>query len=305
MVMYLGVDVGGTKIAAAAVDEAGHLTGRIREPVNQTGEESTIDQLERIIAGFGSHPLQGIGVCVPGIADRRAGTVWAPNIRGWDHIPLQERLQRGAAVPVTVESDRNAAVLAELFFGAAQGKDDVLVLIVGTGIGAGILAGGRLVRGSRDVAGAVGWLPVPGEEGVKRFEEIAAGPAIEKAAARRTGFHRGLPELADALRAGEQALREDFDRAGEAIGVVLASLISVFNPELIVVGGGVSSVWPLLEKPARRALRQWSQPVAVDQVGVSVSPLGQDAGILGAAAAARRQGENQKRGGSPGREDSR
>jgi glucokinase len=287
--MHLGVDVGGSKVAAAVVDQTGRLTGRVREVIDQTDEQSAILQVEKIIAGFSSYPLQGIGVCVPGIADRRTGTVWAPNVRGWNHIPLQERLQRGAAVPLSIESDRNAAVLAELFFGAARGRQDVLVLIIGTGIGAGILAGGRLVRGCQDVAGAVGWVPVPSQGAVAHFEEVAAGPAIERAAAKRTGAHRPLPELAAACRSGERTLQEVFDHAGEAIGMALASMVSLFNPELIVIGGGVSSVWTLLESSALGALQRWSQPVAVRQVGVTVSPLGPDAGILGAAAAARRQ----------------
>jgi glucokinase len=300
--MYLGVDVGGTKVAAATVGETGQLSNRMLESVDQTSDRSALQQLETIIAGFRDLPLEGIGVCVPGIAELRAGTVWAPNIRGWNHIPLQELLQRQTVNRITVESDRNAAVLAEVFYGAARGKENVLVLILGTGIGAGILAGGNLVRGFRDVAGAVGWIPVPAARGLAHFEEVAAGPAIEKAAAEGTGVFRRLPELAEALRAGEKELQPVFDRAGEAIGVVLASMVSTFNPELILIGGGVGNVWQLFEEPARRAFRRWCQPVAVRQVEIQVSPLGQDAGILGAAAASRRDRENQQRGGSPGRE---
>ena len=284
--MFLGIDVGGTKLAAGLVSDDGTISRRCRQPIDQSDETSAIRQIIALLDSYGDIPT-GIGVCIPGIADVKRKTVWAPNIKGWNHIPLAEMLSARSSRPVVVESDRNAAVLGELFYGAARGLRDVVFLILGTGIGAGILSGGQLVRGANDIGGAVGWIPVCVRGRRMHFEDIAAGPAIEHAA--RELFHQdtALPELAELARRGNRPAIDLFEAAGEAIGVVLAMLVSTFNPELLVIGGGVSACWDLLSPSALAELRLWSQPIAVSQVRVKVSQLNEDAGILGAAAVAR------------------
>jgi glucokinase len=283
--MFLGIDVGGSKLAAGLVAEDGTITGRTREAVDQSDDFSAVRQLQRIIAEYGDG-AEGIGVCVPGIADSRKNTVWAPNIRGWNHIPLRDYLTQ-SSLPLVIESDRNAAVLGEVLYGAAKGRKDVIFLIIGTGIGAGIMAGGRLLRGSNEIAGAVGWIPVCIKGERRHFEDISAGPGIENEAL--DYFHQAasLPELAHLARHGNRAVLDIFQRSGEAVGFVLSMLVSIFNPELIIIGGGVSACWDLLSDAALQEMRLWSQPVAVTQVEVVVSRLGEDAGILGAAAVAR------------------
>ena len=284
--MLLGIDVGGTKLAAALVDDAGRVLEKRREPVDQTHNRSVVEQLRRVIDSF-KEP-EAIGVCVPGIADSRNKTVWAPNIKGWDHIPLAELLAGCTPAPVVIESDRNAAVLGEALYGAAVGKTDVVFLIIGTGIGAGILVGGRILRGARDVGGAVGWIPVWTEDEKRHFEDVAAGPAIEREA--HELFHLEgckLPELLELARGGHERVQHLFSVAGTAIGQVLSTLVSTFNPEMIVLGGGVSHAWDVLAPSALETMNLWSQPIAVRQVEIVVSGLGEDAGILGAAAAAR------------------
>lgn len=290
--MFLGIDVGGTKVAAALVRAGGRLAGKMRRPVDQSSSRSAVEQLESIIDTFTSAQLRGIGVAVPGIADQKTQTVWAPNIRGWEHIRLQEQLQKRARVPVSVESDRNTAVLGEVLFGAAKGKEDVIFLILGTGIGAGILAGGELVRGAHDIGGAVGWMPVCFQGKIQHFESVAAGPGIEKLAEKMLGVPCRLPYLAAQARRGDDQARGIFREVGTVIGQALSALVSTFNPELIVLGGGVSQSWDLMKASAGRALRQWSQPIARNQVRVVVSRLGEEAGILGAAAAARHRLED-------------
>lgn len=290
--MFLGIDVGGTKIAAALVSEEGDLVGKIREPIDQSSKGSAVEQLCRLIGQFQISGVQGVGVGIPGIADQKQKLVWAPNVRGWDHIPLEAQLQNVAHVLVTVESDRNTAILGELLFGAARGKRDVLFLIMGTGIGAGILAGGRLVRGSADIAGAVGWVPVNFENRSEHFEDIASGPGIERLATRLygLGLETRLPDLVQRARDGHP-VRELFAQIGSVVGQALSVFVSTFNPELIVLGGGVSNAWDLMEETARTAMERWSQPIAVKQVQIVVSALGEDAGILGAAAAAMHKEE--------------
>lgn len=284
--MFLGIDVGGTKLAAGLVSDNGTIHERRRETIDQSDDESAVRQIIALIKSYGSAP-EAIGVCIPGIADQKRNTVWAPNVKGWNQIRLPERLSELSSCPVVVESDRNAAVLGEVLYGCARGKRDVVFLILGTGIGAGVLSGGQLVRGSNDIGGAVGWLPICLRGQRRHFEDISAGPAIEHAALELFRQRASLPELASLARHGNRAVLELFEAAGEAIGLVLSMFVSVFNPELIVVGGGVSACWDLLSLSALPEMRLWSQPIAVSQVEIAVSQLGEDAGILGAAAVAR------------------
>ncbi len=284
--MFLGIDVGGTKLAAGLVSDNGTITERRRESIDQSDEQSAVRQIIAIIESYGKVP-EAIGVCIPGIADQSRKTVWAPNIKGWNHIPLPAQLSQRCSSPVTVESDRNAAVLGEVLYGCAKGKRDVVFLIIGTGIGAGVLSGGQLLRGAKDIGGAVGWIPVCLRGQRRHFEDVAAGPAIENSALELFRQHAALPELAALARHGNRAVLDLFDAAGEAIGLVLSMFVSIFNPELIVIGGGVSACWDLLSQSALPEMRLWAQPIGVSQVEVVVTQLGEDAGILGAAAVAR------------------
>jgi glucokinase len=284
--MFLGIDVGGTKLAAGLVSDNGTITERRRESIDQSDEQSAVRQITALIASYGKVP-EAIGVCIPGIADQKRQTVWAPNIKGWNHIRLCDQLSPHVSCPVVVESDRNAAVLGEVLYGCAQGKQDVVFLIVGTGIGAGVLSGGQLVRGANDIGGAVGWIPVCIRGQRRHFEDIAAGPAMEHSALEFFRQRATLAELASLARHGNRAVLELFEVAGEAIGLVLSIFVSLFNPELIVIGGGVSACWDLLSLSALPEMRLWGQPIGVSQVEVLVSQLGEDAGILGAAAVAK------------------
>src|SRR6266540_5623262 len=137
----IAVDLGGTKVAAAEVSERGKVGRRTEEPVDLSSTRAPIDQIVRMAKLIDG---EAVGVAVPGLV-RRDGTVWAPNLPGWDRIPLARELKRKLRLPVFIESDRNAVVLGESWRGAGRGRSDVIVLIVGTGIGAGILSGGALV----------------------------------------------------------------------------------------------------------------------------------------------------------------
>jgi len=284
--MFLGIDVGGTKLAAGLVSDDGTISRRCRQPIDQSDDASAVRQIIALIQSYGDTPA-GIGVCIPGIADQKQKTVWAPNIKGWNHITLADELARNSSRPVVVESDRNAAVLGEALYGCARERRDVVFLILGTGIGAGVLSGGELVRGANDIGGAVGWIPITVRGQRRHFEDIASGPAIEHAALELFHQRASLPELAVLARHGNRAVIELFEVAGEAIGLVLAMFVSILNPDLIVIGGGVSACWDLLSRSALPEMRLWSQPIGLAQVAVEVSKLGEDAGILGAAAVAK------------------
>lgn len=231
--------------------------------------------------------VRAIGVDVPGLA-RTDGTVWAPNLPGWKKMPLRRRLEQEFHLPVVVESDRNAFVVGEAWKGAAKGSRDAIFLIVGTGIGAGILSDGRLLRGYRDLAGSVGWMATR-EEYQSNFvttgclESFLAGPGLAREASLQFGRPIDTRELVRLGRAGDPLARQVWDEAGHRLGVALANLTDILNPEVIVIGGGVSRAGSLLLAPARRALRQWGQPLAARQVRVVGSRLGADAGLLGVA----------------------
>jgi glucokinase len=284
--LYLGIDVVGTKIAAGLVTAEGVILERRTKTTDQGGADASIAQLICLIRCYERFEMKGIGIGVPGIAESRSGLVWAPNIRGWDYIPLAQRLSAATGVPPTVESDRNTGVLGELLFGAARGCRDVVYLILGTGIGAGIVTGGRLLRGAHDIGGAVGWIPVVFAGKQYHLEEVAAGPGILRHAA-----VRNLPDEIGALTrraaCGDEAALRLFREVGEALGQGLAILVSVLDPELMLLGGGVSRSWEWLRAGAEDSMGAWSQPEALKKVQVQVSRLGVDAGILGAAAAAR------------------
>jgi glucokinase len=297
----LAVDLGGTKLAVALVDRDGKISARGVEPVVVSSPSAPIDQIVALVeqvAGAGERGRRpgAIGIAVPGLV-RRSGTVWAPNLTGWDRMPLAKRLEKRLGVRVAVESDRNAAVLGEVWRGAARGRSDAIVLIVGTGIGAGILSGGALVRGAHELSGCAGWLVVSDDDNEMtgrcgQLESLAAGPALARqarqvmksAGARANGVEIMTAHLiAEAARRGDRACRAIFRRSGELLGRGVANLISLFDPEVIVLGGGLAGAADLYLETLETAARAYAQPLAARQVRITVSRLGNDANLLGAA----------------------
>jgi glucokinase len=215
-------------------------------------------------------------------------------------MPLAARLKHALGIPVTVESDRNAAVLGECWQGAGQGKTDVVVLMIGTGIGAGILSGGRLLRGSHELSGCAGWLTVTRAElshvaGLGELESLSAGPAISRAALERLrhGEESSLSpadfsritahEVAAAARKGDRLALEVFTSAGRFLGYGIANIVSLLDPQVVVLGGGMASVADLYMESLKSAMMERAQPLAAKQVKVVVSKLGDKANLFGCA----------------------
>lgn len=271
----IAIDLGGTKIAAASVNARGQVRDRIEEPV-----DATTDQIVRIARELGD--AEAIGIAVPGLV-RRDGTVWAPNLSGWDAVPLAKIVKKQLRRDVYVDSDRNAAVLGESWRGAARGKDDVIALILGTGIGAGILSGGRIVRGAHELSGCAGWMVVADDtnEFTRKsgaLEALAAGPAIARAADAPSAV-----ELAQRARSGDKAARAAFARAAQYLGRAIANLVSLFDPETIVLTGGLTNAADLFLDDAKRVASENAQPLSFPNVDIVVSQLGTEANLLGAA----------------------
>ncbi len=284
---YLAADLGGTKIRAARLSAGGRIEA-LEETSTPAGGDAVADALIALLRPLATPSTRAAGVDVPGLA-WPDGHVWAPNLRGWRHYPLRRKLERALRLPVLVESDRNAFIAGEAWRGAARGYGDAVCIMLGTGIGAGILSGGRLLRGNGELAGAIGWLAVesefrPGYAQRGCLESLAAGPALA-AAARAAGQLWDTPTLVARAHAGDRRARRLLRQAGEALGRGLANLVSLLNPRIIILSGGVAdAAGDLLLDPARRAMRRWAQPLAARQVRLVRSRLGARAPLLGLTA---------------------
>lgn len=287
--LSLAVDLGGTKVAFAVIDSDGRVRARSKRPSHEAGAALSFDALAAAAAetvraaGVQWTDVRAAGVVVPGIYDPATGRAWAPNLWGRDEVPLRDEMRPRLPVPVVVDSDRSGYVLGEQWQGAARDCTDVVFLAVGTGIGAGILSHGRLVRGRGGIAGAVGWFALDPRwrEDYGRmggFEAEAAGPAL----ARRFGA-ASAEDAAEAARRGDPAARHAVDETVEWLAMGAANLISAFNPQVVVLGGGLMQAADLFLEPVRHAVRRWAQPRAAEQCRIETTRLGEDAALFGAA----------------------
>jgi glucokinase len=310
-VPVIAVDVGGTKVASALIAEDGEMLARDHTLLGgRSGDDVAalvVSQWDALVAhghARGTAVPTAVGVAVPGIYRAGKGTVWAPNIPGWDDFPLRDELQRalGPAIRVTIDSDRAACILGETWCGAAVGARDAIFLAVGTGIGAGILVDGRVVRGHADIAGAIGWLaldrPFVGRwTSCGCFEYHASGPGLTNVARdllEQTPDYRGelrrlhgddlsTARLFEAYDQGDEIAVRVMNEATEFWGMATANLVSLFNPEKIIFGGGVFGPAIRFLDQIHAEARRWAQPISMQQVSLVPSALGGDAGLYGAA----------------------
>lgn len=285
----VAVDIGGTKLAAATVDGEGGIHGLTRLRTEKESARASIGQIVRAIhqtlaaAGTSWNHIASVGLAVPGIYHAGTGKVWAPNLPGWDNIPLREELEAQLPVPIIVDSDRAACVLGEHWLGIARGLTDVVFLAVGTGIGAGIITGGKLCRGAGDIAGAVGWFALnPRWRELYRqagcWEAEAAGPAL----ARRAGTATA-EDAVEAARNGSRQAAQALAETARFLAMGIANIISILNPQIVVLGGGLMQAGGVLLGPIRRQAPQWAQPISAGQARIELTALGGNAGLLGAA----------------------
>jgi glucokinase len=310
-VSVIAIDVGGTKVASAVVSEEGEILARRHALLGgHAGDDVAALVVEQCRALFldgdpgGAMAPRAVGVAVPGIYREDRGTVWAPNIPGWDDYPLRDELQHalGSGVRVVVDSDRAAYILGETWLGAARGARDAIFLAVGTGIGAGILVDGRVLRGHADIAGAIGWLALdrpyldryvscgcfeyhasgPGLTNVVR-DLLVATPDYDGELRRVAANELSTAHVFEAFDRRDPIARHVLDDAVQFWAMATANVVSLFNPETIVFGGGVFGPAVRFLDRIREEARQWAQPIAMQQVQLVGSTLGGDAGLLGAA----------------------
>jgi glucokinase len=276
--MVLAVDLGGTKTAIARVDEQGGVHDHRRVPASATLQDAIDCIAARAVAA------SAVGVIVPGIYDSRTGRAWCPNLWGTDEVPLREALASRVGLPVVIDSDRTGYVLGESWLGAARGLQDVVFVSIGTGIGIGILSNGVVIRGAHGIAGAAGWWALSPDwkdeyERTGCWEAESAGPALAR--------HAGTADAESAIAAaaaGDACARDVIDRAAMFTALGVANLVSLLNPEMVVLGGGLmQGAGDRFLAAARAAVERRAQPLAARRCRIELTRLGANAGLLGAA----------------------
>lgn len=317
--LVVGVDVGGTKIAAAVVDAAGQTFGRIRIPTEVGGAEATLNSIADAIlqslssAEVGKSEVLAVGLGVPGKVDPQAGVgVLSVNL-GWRDVPVKAVLESRLGLPCVLENDVKAATLGEHRFGAGRGTQNFIYLSIGTGIAAGLILEGRLYRGSTGMAGEVGHAVVDPRGPVCKcgtrgcLEAVASGPAIAARAAQAlcswpSTVLRGAAEGANGLvtaeqvfeaaREGDALARKVVDETSSYLALAISQMLMAFDPQVIALGGGVAQGGgDLLLQTIRRNLQGMASESFVfrevyEPQAVRLTALGGDVGILGAAALA-------------------
>ena len=282
IIFSIGVDLGGTNIRAGIVNNNGKILDRYEVRINRNKSCQISEQICNLIEKFDLTNILGIGIAIPGVI-RPSGNIWAPNLPDWDDFPLSKILhQRLPSTSIFIESDRNTMLIGEKWLGVAKGYKNIVFLIIGTGIGAGLMLDGKIYRGSEGIAGSVGWLItdknyLPEYKKIGCFEYMAAGPSITRKIKLdplfiSTQAEVGNPDVLKVLRG-----------LGEEIGIGIADIVSILNPEIIIMGGGVSNLWKFFEVQLMATLKKWSNPLAIKHLRIVPSSLGNEAGIIGAA----------------------
>jgi len=318
--LVIGIDLGGTKISTGLVSESARVIARdYRETLAGEGEDAVIAQMvdaANIVmrdASVTSKQVVAVGVGSPGPLDIEAGIVMgAPNLQGWDYVPLKQRIEDALGVPTFLENDANAAALGEHRFGAGRGFDHMIYVTVSTGIGGGLILDGKLYYGVDGMAGEIGHTTILangprcgcGNRGC--VEALASGTAIANKARDSVAcgvstimaqMAEGDPSrvtaklVAEAAERGDPEARRILVEAMSFLGIGMANLVNLFNPQLIVIGGGVAAIGDELFDSVRRAIMRHALPAAKRSVRVVPAALGSDVGMLGAAAVALSRAE--------------
>ncbi|MGE0218630.1 ROK family protein [Mycolicibacterium sp.] len=290
----LALDIGGTKIAAALVDDDGTLTGRRERPTPSGDAETVWAAVEALLAGVRADAaVRAVGVSSAGPVDASTGTVSPINIAGWNGFPIVERIAAATGLPVHLGGDGLCMALGEQWRGAGRGARFLLGMVVSTGIGGGLVLDGAPYPGRTGNAGHVGHVVVKmggapctcGGHGCA--ETVASGPNLARWARDhgwRAPAHANAKELAEAARAGDPVALRAFGRGADAVAATIASVGAVCDLDLAVVGGGVAKAGALLFDPLHEALRRYAGLSFLRGLEVVPAELGGDAGLVGAAA---------------------
>ena len=308
----VGIDLGGTRFRVALADQNGKILFRKSWLTNSVdGKDSVLSRIleavrETLDEHGGNRSPIGIGIGVPGPVDPWSGVVYSPpNLPGWGEVPVKTFMEMQLNLPVYVGNDANLAALGEFTFGAGVGVKDMVYITVSTGIGGGIVAGGKLLLGVRGLAGEIGHMTIDkngptcpcGNTGC--LEVLASGTAIARIARQRlitedntilASLFAQAPENITAEAVVAAARQKDamalqiLGKAAEYLGIGVVNVVHIFNPSLVVIGGGVSNAGPLIFEPVIRMVKERVMPRLQEGLAIVPSTLGDDAGLLGAIA---------------------
>lgn len=308
----VGVDLGGTNIRAALTDHEGHLLHDTRRPaLAEQSPEATIANIRDAIAevmqkqGVGPEGVMGIGIGLPGIMDDEQGLVfWSPNFPRWEDVPVAREVSTRTHLPVTLLNDAKCAALGERGFGAARGARHMVMITIGTGIGGAFVVDGHLLLGPNGSIGEVGHHTIDpdgplcgcGNHGC--WERFCGRDAIVDRTVRL--LQRGRPSallqqverpgdvtpalVAQAAAAGDPLAIEVIEETGFYIGIGVANLINMLNPEVFVIGGGIAQAGELLFGPVRRTVAARAVALQARTARIVPAELGDNAGVMGAVA---------------------
>ncbi|GAA4725884.1 ROK family glucokinase [Brevibacillus fulvus] len=314
----VGVDVGGTAIKMALLSPAGEILHQFQQPTPVAqGEDGVIEKINNLVDKLlqetqtDKASLAGIGIGVPGPIDAETGIVQQAVNLGWKNTRLKEKLEKLAHVPVFVENDANAAALGEMWRGAGQGTKDLVVLTLGTGVGGGIIANGKIIHGVNGVGGEIGHMTMEPTGGPQCncgktgcLENYASATAIirEGTLAAEAGKSKPLADLLqkngqlrakdifDAAMAGDETSIAIVDQAAFYLGLACSHLANLLNPGKIVIGGGVSLAGEFLFSRIRQHFRRYvAFPFVAESCQILPATLGNDAGVIGAGWLVRSQ----------------
>ena len=307
----IGIDVGGTNVKIALVDENGKIIYSNSVPTYaKMGYEYTVNNIKQAIKDLmketktDEKSIEAIGFDFPGQIDCKKGIVkLAPNIPGWVNIPISKIIEDEFHIPTRIDNDVRCAALGELKFGAGKGCENFVCITVGTGIGSGLVINGKLVRGAANAAGEIGHIKLQMENGplcgcgdYGCLEAFASGPVIVAMAqdyikggksakfSEMAGDGEITPYIvAKAAESGDPVAKRIFEIVGRRIGIGLTSVINLLNPEKVIVGGGVAECGDLLLEPIRKTIKERAMVVAGESVQIVPAQLGNSAGVIGAS----------------------
>ena len=306
MSLTVAIDIGGTHIRVAVYEPDSTTPLNHQRTRSLATEPGVYDRLEQAVESvWPQEKVASIGIASPGPLDPYAGTILAtPNIPEWKNFPLTAKLSQHFGVPAFLDNDANMAGLAEWRYGAGKGHENLVYLTISTGIGGGVISSGCLLQGFRGMGAELGHMiidpegPLCGCGHRGHVESFCSGPSIaryvkEQIEAGQPSTLRGQPLLnaaliADAARAGDALAISAFERAGHHLGIGVANYLAIFDPSILIFGGGVSQVGDYLFKPFEESLRKHTfHPHYLDDLVITRAALGDDAGLLGALALAR------------------
>jgi len=299
----IALDLGGTKLAAGVLDREGTVLRRAQHATDTSSEDALLAQIERSIDELLDEDVVALGIGIPSLVDQRSGRASASVNVPLEDVDLRDRFAERFGLPVALENDANAAALAEHRFGAGRGTEHMVLLTLGTGIGGGLVLNGELYRGAVGAAAELGHMVIDVDgprcqglcPGYGHLESLASGTAARRVA-EEVAASDPDGELARAHAAGEaltgvfaaglagaghaDAL-EVMERIGFHLGIGIANYVNIFNPELVVIGGGFAQAGDLVLEPARRVVAERALPLTRDVVRIVPAELGPEAGLIG------------------------